>query len=67
MADTYTPVAGDTWDMIAYRALGSCAYVHLLIAANREHVDAAIFSAGIVLKLPIIKERAAHLPPWRRP
>lgn len=69
MSDTYRTVAGDTWDFIAYRELGSCDYVHLLIDANRDKLDVAIFSAGTVLTLPEITEenqKGANLPPWRR-
>ena len=69
MSDTYRTVAGDTWDLIAYRQLGSCDYVNLLMDANRGKIDTAIFSAGTVLTLPEITEenqKGANLPPWRR-
>jgi len=64
----YTTRSGDTWDLIAYQQLGSCKYVSILIDANREYCDTAIFSAGTTLILPEITEetKAENLPPWRR-
>lgn len=69
MSDTYTTVSGDTWDLIAFNQLGSCDYTNLLIDANRDKIDTAIFSAGTVLNLPTIMAEntaSANLPPWRR-
>ena len=64
---TYVTKAGDVWDAIAYRQLGSCRHMSALIDANREHVTTFIFKAGIDLKLPEIEtKRAVKLPPWRR-
>ena len=68
MAKTYTTRSGDTWDLIAYEQLGACSSVSLLIEANPEHIDTAIFSAGAVLTLPEItaENKVETLPPWRR-
>lgn len=68
MAKTYTTRSGDTWDLIAYEQLGACNYVSLLIEANPDHIDTAIFSAGTVLTLPEItaETKTENLPPWRR-
>ena len=38
MAATYKTTQGDTWDMIAYKQLGSTNYTDQLICANLEHV-----------------------------
>ena len=65
----YTTCAGDTWDLIAYRLLGSCKYTELLINANRQFVDVFIFPAGVELNIPdITQEESAkvNVPPWMR-
>lgn len=64
----YTTVSGDTWDLIAFRQLGSCQYTELLINANRKHIDKFIFRAGVELLIPDIEEeqKKISLPPWRR-
>ncbi len=68
LSNSYTTRSGDTWDLIAYEQLGSCRYVNLLIEANQNYIDTAIFSAGTVLTLPEItaETKAENLPPWRR-
>ncbi len=65
---TYTTVQGDMWDSIAQRELGDEKYTDLLIAANLEHHDTLIFSAGIVLEIPDVDKtpEADTLPPWKR-
>ena len=64
---TYTTKSGDTWDTIAYETLGDCRYTEDLINANREHLTAFIFSAGVKLKIPVIeKKKTKNLPIWRR-
>lgn len=65
--NTYTTVQGDTWDMIAYRKLGSTNYTDRLISANMEYVGVLIFQAGVTLRLPEITEKTSgDLPPWKR-
>ena len=65
---TYTTKSGDIWDLIAYEQLGDCKYVSLLMAANPQHLDVGVFSAGVVLTLPEITDenKVKNLPPWRR-
>jgi phage tail protein X len=65
---TYTTKSGDIWDLIAYEQLGDCKYVSLLMEANPQHLDAGVFSAGVVLTLPEITDenKVKNLPPWRR-
>lgn len=64
---TYTTTQGDTWDMIAYKKLGSTNYTDRLAAANPEHVGMLLFPAGITLRLPEIEEKTGYnLPPWKR-
>lgn len=63
---TYTTVQGDTWDMIAYRTMGSCDYVDQLMNANQQYIDIFIFSAGITLQIPEVPETAGEpAVPWR--
>lgn len=65
--NTYTTVQGDTWDMIAYRQLGSTDYTDKLVTANLEHVGTLLFPAGIRLRLPKVEEKPnGNLPPWKR-
>ena len=44
--NTYTTVQGDTWDMIAYRTMGSCDYVDQLMNAwaGNEPTDDTVSS-----------------------
>lgn len=62
---TYKTCAGDTFDLIAFKKLGSCRYTELLINANRQHVATVIFRAGIELNIPNVEnERRTVRPPW---
>lgn len=68
MPSTYTTTQGDTWDLIAYRLWDDETRMHLLLAANPQQQEVAIFSAGVVLDVPELPASApaATLPPWRR-
>ena len=66
---TYTTIQGDTWDMIAYKQLGSTGFTDQLMSANPEHLGTFLFPAGVTLRLPEIKSKASgsgSLPPWKR-
>lgn len=64
---TYVTKAGDMFDAIAWRELGSCKHTDKLIDANRNHISTFIFGAGIELIIPDINDkRASPLPPWKR-
>ena len=64
---TYRTIQGDTWDLIAYKQLGSTDYTDRLISANLEHAGIFLFPAGVTLRLPEIEEKPnANLPPWKR-
>ncbi|KYD02633.1 hypothetical protein B4102_0227 [Heyndrickxia sporothermodurans] len=54
MANTYTTIQGDTWDLIAYRTLGSEYLLPLLLEENQKHRATLIFSGGVVLTIPDI-------------
>lgn len=63
----YTTTQGDTWDIIAYKQLGSTDYMDRLINANPEHIGTLLFGAGVKLRLPEVEEkRSSKLPPWKR-
>lgn len=67
MTKTYRTIAGDMWDSIAYKTLGDCKLMHLIIKANMEHSETFIFPAGIEIKIPEVEiEKKFTLPPWKR-
>ena len=67
MHKTYTTISGDMWDKIAYEQMGSVLYLDKLIKANIIYAAFFVFPAGIVLKIPEVKERPSmELPPWKR-
>ena len=63
----YQTVAGDVWDLIAFKTLGASRHVETLINVNREHINTFIFKAGIELNIPdVTSETSAKVnaPPW---
>ena len=67
MAATYTTQAGDMWDEIAYRKLGSESHMGDLLAANPDYADQWKLESGVVLTIPDIEEEdTSNLPPWRQ-
>lgn len=52
MNNTYTTVQGDTWDLIAYKTLGSEYLLPFLLEENKQYRSVAIFSGGIKLTIP---------------
>lgn len=65
MNKTYTTVSGDTWDLIAYKAMGDRKYMDKIIKCNLQYRDVYYLPDGIVLDLPDEElEFAADLPPW---
>lgn len=67
MASSYTTRSGDTWDVIASRALGSELLMHHMLDANPEHNYVVRFDEGVVLNVPDLPEpeTASTLPPWK--
>ena len=61
----YKTIAGDSWDLIAYRVLGSEKYAPDLINANPEHIATFIFKAGEELNIPEIKVTTEPILPWQ--
>lgn len=64
----YTTIQGDMWDLIAYKVYGKERYMNLLLEANSQYLDYAVFPQGIVLVCPDIPQDSApvFLPPWRQ-
>lgn len=66
MIKTYRTIQGDAWDGIAFRLWGKECLAHRLMAANPEHLDVAIFPAGVELAVPdiVVEPETPELPPW---
>lgn len=65
--ESYITIQGDTWDIIALKAMGSEKLMGQLIEANIEHADTVVFGAGIKLNIPEYTPPAdGLLPPWKR-
>lgn len=66
MASTYIAKQGDTFDLIAYKQMGSEQYMQALVEANWPLLDTLVFSGGEVLTIPDIPEESIEdLPFWR--
>lgn len=64
---TYVTKQGEMWDSIAYRLYGTEKAINVLLEANEEYREVAVFGAGTVLNVPEYNApRADNLPPWRR-
>ncbi len=62
----YVTIAGDTWDMIAYKVYGKEIYADYLMKNNYDLLDIFVFSAGTKVYIPELAEiTTADLPPWR--
>lgn len=67
MLNTYTTVAGDTWDIVSYKTLGSEMYKNAILENNKACREIFIFPAGVTLVIPEIElEISEDLPPWKR-
>lgn len=66
MIKTYTAIAGDRWDSIAYKLWGREKLAKELIAANPDLADVPIFSGGEIVTVPAveIQPEVGNLPPW---
>lgn len=62
----YITKSGDTWDLVAKQVYGSEYHADTLMEANRDQINTFIFSAGVALNTPALKEsRDGLLPPWK--
>ena len=64
----YTTQKGDTFDSIAYAHYGDEEMMTIIINANPDHVDTALFDFGEQIELPDIErsDDTAYMPPRRR-
>ncbi len=64
--EQYMTIQGDTFDLIAYKVLGSEKYMRNIILANRQYVDTLVFSSGTILNIPEVQlDDVSNLPSWR--
>lgn len=68
MPRIYVTTQGDTWDLIAFKQLGSEYYMTDLIEANPAHRETVIFTANAQLLIPDVdlSQTPDNLPPWKR-
>lgn len=63
--DKYTTIQGDTWDLIAYKTLGSEYLLPFLLEVNQQYRNIIIFSGNIVLEIPDIEtDEITERPDW---
>lgn len=61
----YRTESGDTWDLIAHKALGDAMLMDRMIRENPEYCEVYAFPAGILLTVPEIEEDAIVVTsPW---
>lgn len=61
---TYLTVAGDSFDLIAFKVLGSEKFAVDLIKANPDFVQTFIFNASEELNIPEITATKEKSLPW---
>lgn len=54
----YITIQGDTWDSIAYKAVGSEYAMVEIMKANKEHLGTLIFDGGVTLEIPESAKKA---------
>lgn len=64
---TYRPNRGETWDLIAFREMGSEYYMQDLMDANLKYHGISIFDGTEILNIPYVgDEESEYQAPWRR-
>jgi len=65
--DFYTTVAGDMWDLIAYKVFGHERYMAELMEANPDKAYITVFNGGVEMVVPdVAVSESSSLPPWKR-
>jgi phage tail protein X len=65
MAKTYITSQGDTWDKIAYDALGSEYLLPLLLEANKQYRQIVVFPGGLTINIPDVDTaEVTERPEW---
>lgn len=63
----YRTISGDMWDQIAYKTMGSSFCADKLMQANPECLGCFVFPAGVMLRIPKMREKdVEELPLWKR-
>lgn len=65
----YTTIQGDMWDSIAKKVYGTENAMDVLMKANPEHLNVAVFGARVQILLPQFTAQEAAsttVPPWRK-
>jgi len=63
---SYRTSQGDMWDSISHRVFGDERLMHLLIDANPQYRELAVFPANCELTIPeVSREERVTFPPWR--
>lgn len=52
MSNTYTTVAGDCWDLIAYKVYGDELKADWLMKNNLPLLDTFVFNSGVAVNTP---------------
>lgn len=61
----YTTLQGDTWDLIAFKTLGSEYLLPFLLEVNQKYRNIMIFPGNIVLEIPNIEtDEITERPDW---
>ncbi len=68
MKKGYLCIAGDTFDQIALHVYGDENYAYMLMNANPQHVNKAVFHGGEILLVPELetKQSQQFVAPWRK-
>lgn len=62
----YNPNRGETWDLVAFREMGSEYFMQDLMDANPKYHGIAIFEGTEILDIPYVNEDREYQAPWRR-
>ena len=63
----YITIQGDTFDSISLDFFDTEHKTNEIMKENTNHIGTIIFSAGVLLKIPILENTIpSTLPPWKR-
>jgi len=66
---SHVSVAGERWDLLAWRYYGDATLYSPIIMANPTIPIEPVFEAGLVIAIPILQVNPSQtraLPPWKR-
>ncbi len=65
---THISVAGERWDLLAWRYYGDASLYTAIVMANPTVAIEPVFGAGTVIQVPIVGKAgpvSTPLPPWK--